>query len=85
MDYWTQDSEARIHSLSFHRTHDLLVTGGADDAIRLYDTEAGTLRKTLSSKKYGVGNVCFTHDPQSVIYSSTKVSVLCPTVDFSHR
>lgn len=29
----------------------------------------------LLSKKYGVSNVCFTHDPHSVIYSSNKA---CP-------
>lgn len=69
-----QESTDRINSLDFHRTHDLLVTGGDDDAIRLYDTETGTALQALLSKKYGVKSVCFTHDPSSVIYSSNKVT-----------
>lgn len=68
-----QDSASRINSIDFHRTHDLLVTGGDDDAIRLYNTESGTAQQALLSKKYGVKSVCFTHDPSSVIYSSNKV------------
>ncbi|KAL6770014.1 hypothetical protein ACKKBG_A33260 [Auxenochlorella protothecoides x Auxenochlorella symbiontica] len=67
-----KESTDRINSLDFHRTHDLLVTGGDDDAIRLYDTETGTALQALLSKKYGVKSVCFTHDPSSVIYSSNK-------------
>lgn len=51
----------------------MLVTGGDDDAIRLYNTESGTAQQALLSKKYGVKSVCFTHDPSSVIYSSNKV------------
>ncbi|KAK2079307.1 hypothetical protein QBZ16_002998 [Prototheca wickerhamii] len=66
------DSASRINSIDFHRTHDLLVTGGDDDAIRLYNTESGTAQQALLSKKYGVKSVCFTHDPSSVIYSSNK-------------
>lgn len=68
-----QESTARINSIDFHRAHDLLVTGGDDDAIRLYNTETGTAQQALLSKKYGVKSVCFTHDPGSVIYSSNKV------------
>ncbi|KDD74284.1 hypothetical protein H632_c1432p0, partial [Helicosporidium sp. ATCC 50920] len=69
-----KESEGRINSLDFHRTHDLLVTGGDDDAIRLFDTQRGTSEQSLLSKKYGVRSICFTHDPSSVVYSSTKGS-----------
>lgn len=44
-----------------------------DDVIRVYDTFEGKELNTLQSKKYGVANICYTHDPQSVVYSSTKV------------
>jgi WD40 repeat protein len=63
-----------VNSLAFHRTHDLLVTASNDDAIRVYDTQHGTdHRGDVYSRKYGVANICFAHDPHSVIYSSTKV------------
>ncbi len=59
--------------MDFHRVEDLLVTAGEDDSIRTYNTTSGTSSKVLFSKKYGVAHICFTHDPQSVIYASTKV------------
>jgi COMPASS component SWD2 len=49
------------------------VTASNDDGIRVYDTYKGAELNTLQSKKYGVANICYTHDPQSVVYSSTKV------------
>lgn len=59
---------------------DLLVTAGEDDSIRTYNTTSGTSSKVLFSKKYGVAHICFTHDPQSVIYASTKVvKITCNT------
>ena len=36
-----EDPTARINSLSFHRTADLLVTASDDDSIRLYNTQTG--------------------------------------------
>lgn len=68
-----KDNEARINSIDFHRTEDLLVTAGDDDAINVYNTQTAQVQKTLLSKKYGVANISFTHDPNSVIYSSNKV------------
>ncbi|BDA44001.1 WD repeat-containing protein 82 [Coccomyxa sp. Obi] len=67
-----KDNAARINSLDFHKSEDLLVTAGEDDSIRTYNTQSGTSSKVLFSKKYGVAHICFTHDPQSVIYASTK-------------
>ena len=69
-----KEEDAPVNSISFHRTHDLLVTASNDDAIRVYDTYNGLESKTVYSKKYGVANICFAHDPHSVIYSSTKVN-----------
>eukprot|EP00897_Mesotaenium_endlicherianum_P011025 jgi/Mesen1/9951/ME000071S09362 len=60
----------RINSLDFHRTEDLLVTASDDESIRLYNTSSATLVKTIHSRKYGVDQVCFTHHPSSVVYSS---------------
>jgi COMPASS component SWD2 len=67
-------AHTRINSISFHRTEDLLVSASNDDAIRIYDTNRGKELNTLQSKKYGVANICYTHDPASVVYSSTKGS-----------
>lgn len=70
-----QDYAGRVNSIDFHRTHDLLVTAADDDSIRIVDTAAATpARPPLYSKKYGVANIAFTHDPASVVYSSNKVS-----------
>ena len=68
-----QDSAGRVNSLDFHRSEELLVTAGDDDSIRLYNTLTGEPAKSVYSRKYGVANICFTHDSASVIYTSTKV------------
>ena len=59
--------------MDFHRAEELLVTAGDDDTIKSYNTLTGEPIKTVLSKKYGCANICFTHDPSSVIYTSTKV------------
>lgn len=64
---------ARINSMDFCRTDDLLVTGADDDSIRVYNTANGTALDTLFSRKYGVQSICFTHSPECVIYASRKV------------
>ena len=68
------DEDGLINSLSFHRTYDLLVTASDDDAIRVYDTNTAKKQQQVYSKKYGVSNICFAHDPNTVIYSSVKGS-----------
>ena len=68
-----QNYQGHINSLDFHRSEDLLVTAGDDDAIRLYNTQNGTEVKQLFSKKHGVCNICYTHAPQAVVYASNKV------------
>ena len=65
--------DGRINSIDFHRTEDLLVTANDNDEIKVYNTQTAQVQKTLLSKKYGVANIAFTHDPNSVIYSSNKV------------
>lgn len=64
--------QARVNSVDFHRSEDLLVTAGDDDAIRLYNTQSGMEIKHVLSKKHGVCNLCYTHAPQAVIHASNK-------------
>jgi WD40 repeat protein len=68
-----QENGAKINSLDFHRMEDLLVTAGADDTIHVYNTQTGSLRSTLLSRKYGVCHINCTHHPNAVLYASCKV------------
>ena len=68
-----QNYQGRVNSIDFHRSEDLLVTAGEDDAIRLYNTQTGMEIKHLFSKKHGVCNLCYTHAPQAVVHASNKV------------
>ncbi|CAL5218819.1 g548 [Coccomyxa viridis] len=67
-----KDSAGRVNSLDFHRSEEVLITAGDDDSIRTYNTLTGEPTKSVYSRKYGVANICCTHDPMSVIYTSTK-------------
>lgn len=44
-----------------------------DESILLYDALEGRHKKTVYSKKYGVGPVRSTHHPNNVIYASSKL------------
>jgi len=68
------DNKGPINSLDFHRTEDLLVTAGDDDSIHVYNTANGTQQRTLLSKKYGVGCICFTHHTNAIICGSKNNS-----------
>ncbi|KAM1529118.1 hypothetical protein ACFX1Z_018367 [Malus domestica] len=65
-----RDYSGRISSLDFHKAYSYVVTARDDESIRLYDVSSATCLKTINSKKYGVGLVCFTSHPTTVIYSS---------------
>jgi COMPASS component SWD2 len=65
-----RETVAPVVSLDFHRTEDLLVVAAGDDSLRLYDTAAGTLLKTVLGKTYGVGRVACTHAPLAVLTAS---------------
>ncbi|KAG2454675.1 hypothetical protein HYH02_000514 [Chlamydomonas schloesseri] len=67
-----KEGHSRINSMDFCRTEDLLVTASDDDSIRLYDVARGTQQESVSSRKYGVQNICFTHSPDCVVYASRK-------------
>lgn len=65
-----QESPARVNSLDFCRTDDLLVTASDDDWIRVYNIAEGKQQGSVCSRKYGVQNICFTHSPDLVVYAS---------------
>eukprot|EP00803_Ostreobium_quekettii_P002399 evm.model.scf_415.6 EVM.evm.TU.scf_415.6 scf_415:43971-46482(-) len=69
---FNKENTARINSLDFHRTVDLLVTASDDDSIHLYNTDTGTQTKTLHSRKYGCQQICFTHHENAVLTASNK-------------
>ncbi|KAK9787371.1 hypothetical protein WJX73_005201 [Symbiochloris irregularis] len=64
----------RINSLDFHRAEDWLAVAGDDDSLHLYNTQTGTQHKLLHSKKYGLGQIRFTHAPDAVLHASTRGS-----------
>ena len=70
-----QNYQGRINSVDFHRSDDLLITAGEDDAIRLYNTQTGMEIQHLFSKKHGVCNLCYTHAPHAVVHASNKVMI----------
>eukprot|EP00200_Dunaliella_tertiolecta_P004296 CAMPEP_0202349436 /NCGR_PEP_ID=MMETSP1126-20121109/6933_1 /ASSEMBLY_ACC=CAM_ASM_000457 /TAXON_ID=3047 /ORGANISM="Dunaliella tertiolecta, Strain CCMP1320" /LENGTH=288 /DNA_ID=CAMNT_0048941255 /DNA_START=162 /DNA_END=1025 /DNA_ORIENTATION=+ len=67
-----KDNQARINSMDFHRTEDMLVTASDDDSIHVYNTASGMLTETVYSKKYGVSNICSTHSQYCVMYATRK-------------
>lgn len=68
-----QENSARINSIDFHRTEDLLITGSDDDSIHVYSTQSGQCTDVLYSKKYGVSHVLITHHSTSALYATRKV------------
>jgi COMPASS component SWD2 len=67
------DCSHHISSLEFdHCGEHCLVGCPGDESIILYDALAGLHRKTVYSKKYGVGPVRLAHRTNNVIYASGK-------------
>lgn len=67
------DCGNHITSLEFdHKGENCLVGCPGDESIILYDSVEGTHKKTIYSKKYGVGPVRLTHRTNNVIYASGK-------------
>ncbi|GMH41127.1 hypothetical protein BSKO_09037 [Bryopsis sp. KO-2023] len=67
-----KENKAKINSLDFHRSAELLVTASDDDSINVYDTCGGSHLKTLFSRKYGCHSVSFTHHTNAVLAASSK-------------
>lgn len=64
----------RVNSIDFHRSEDIMVTGGDDESIHVYNSATGELTKTIFSKKYGVDCVRFTHAPHAILCASKNGS-----------
>ncbi|MEW5305329.1 MAG: hypothetical protein WDW38_005630 [Sanguina aurantia] len=79
-----KEGSARINSMDFSRTDDLLVTASDDDTIRLYNIASGTSLAVHHSKKYGVQNINFAHSNNTVIYASKRGLAAQPPVEV-HR
>ena len=63
-----------INSIDFSPSGEQLITASDDDSIIIYDcVSEGKIKRTLFSRKYGVGNINYTHAGNTVIYSSNKV------------
>jgi hypothetical protein len=60
-------------SLDFDSNGEFLVVGSeAGDSIEVFGCGEGERKRTIFSKKYGVGQIKFAHHSSTVIYSSTK-------------
>lgn len=60
-------------SLDFDSSGEFLVVGSeAGDSIEVFGCGEGERKRTIFSKKYGVGQIKFAHHSSTVIYSSTK-------------
>ena len=71
-----KENQEHISSLDFNSTGELLISSSDDDSITLYDCQAGTAKRNLYSKKYGVDHIRFTHHDNAAIHTSTKVDGL---------
>lgn len=68
-----RENTEKINSIDFAANGETLISSSDDDSIVIYDCQNGSLKRTLNSKKYGVDLIHFTHAPNTVIHSSTKV------------
>lgn len=63
------------NSMDFSPKGRNLICGNDDDSIVIYDcANEGIVKDTLFSKKYGVSNICYTHEDDKVLYSSNKIN-----------
>lgn len=67
------ENNDRINSIDFSQDGTTLISSSSDDAIIIYDCEKGSIKKTLQSKKYGVGLIRHTHVANTAIHTSTKI------------
>lgn len=61
-----------INSIDFARSGDTMVTSSDDDAVRVFDCEAGSCRSTFFCKKYGAALARVTHHPTALLLASRK-------------
>lgn len=67
------ENNDKINSIDFSQDGTTLISSSNDDAIIIYDCEKGTVKRTLQSKKYGVGLIRHTHVSNTAIHTSNKI------------
>lgn len=67
------ENNDKINSIDFSQDGTTLISSSNDDAIIIYDCEKGTVKRTLQSKKYGVGLIRQTHTSNTAIHTSNKI------------
>jgi len=65
-----KDNQAKINSLDFFQDGEWIITSSDDESVHLYNTQTGSLDRTLYSKKYGVELIRFTHLHSAVLCAS---------------
>lgn len=63
----------KINSIDFSQDGTTLISSSDDDAIIIYDCEKGSVKRTILSKKYGVGLIRHTHTSNTAIHTSNKI------------
>lgn len=63
----------KINSIDFSQDGTTLISSSNDDAIIIYDCEKGSVKRTILSKKYGVGLIRHTHTTNTAIHTSNKI------------
>ena len=70
-----KDCGDQINNLDFSDDGQHLIASSDDDFIMLYEcANEGIHKLKFPNKKYGVSNICFTHNSDSIIYSSNKTN-----------
>ena len=70
---FNSNNQQRVKLMDFDASGQHLITASDNDALNLYDASAGTHRRVLYSRKYGVQLVRYTHSETAVLYGSTRV------------
>ncbi|KAH3816121.1 WD repeat-containing protein 82-like [Dreissena polymorpha] len=68
-----RENTDKITSIDFSSNGETLISSSDDDSIVIYDCQAGTPKRTLNSKKYGVDLIRYTHAVNTALHSSTKI------------
>lgn len=68
-----RENNDKINSIDFSQDGSTLISSSNDDAIIIYDCESGSVKRTLQSKKYGVGLIKHTHTSNTAIHTSNKI------------
>lgn len=66
------ENSDKINSIDFSQDGSTLISASNDDLIIIYDCEKGSIKRTLQSKKYGVGLIRHTHTAETAIHTSNK-------------